>query len=386
MGDSRLVRVCIVALLLSAPVWGQEAVELKILSPQPDAFVSDQVALEAQILPRERRGDVVDVTFYADGKLVCRSTDVQQPKCPWDAGAVVRAHLIRVVASLKSGERLVATTRTLEIDYAQSVEVQVVQVNASVVDRQGRFVGGLTPGDFRLVEDGVAQKIAHFATEDSPLEIVVALDVSGSMGAAIEDLKIAARQFLGSLRADDQVTLIAFNEEMFPLTQRETSAEARLRAVDRLGAWGGTSLYDVIIRSLEQLSRKPGRRSLVVFSDGDDKTSQATLETVQRVIKSSDATLFMVGLGEGRERQKLKETLESLAAPSGGRALFAERPSDLARAFGELVEELKHQYVLGFESTNSKRDGAWRQLSLELPNTTHRVRARQGYFGPSRSR
>jgi VWFA-related protein len=290
-----------------------------------------------------------------------------------------------VVASLKSGERVVATTRTREIDYVEAVDVQVVQVNVSVVDRRGGFVGGLTADSFRIAEDGVAQKIVQFAAEDSPLEVVVALDVSGSMGAAIEDLKVAARQFLRSLRADDQVTLVAFNEEMFVLTQRETSPEARLRAVDRLGAWGGTSLYDVIIRSLEQLSRKSGRRSLVVFSDGDDKTSQATLETVQRVIKSSDATLFMVGLGAGLAQKRLKETLESLADPSGGRALFAERPSDLAKAFGEVVEELKHQYLLGYESTNARRDGAWRRLSVELPNTNHRVRARQGYFGPSRS-
>ena len=279
-----------------------------------------------------------------------------------------------------------ATTRTREIDYAESVDVQMVQVNASVVDRRGRFVRGLASDNFRVAEDGVAQKVVHFASEDSPLEVVVALDVSGSMGAAIEDLKTAARQFLASLTAADQVTLVAFNEEMFLLTQRETSAEARLRAVDRLGAWGGTALYNVIIRSLDQLSRKPGRRSLVIFSDGDDKSSQATLETVQRVIKSSDATLFMVGLGEGREQKKLKDTLESLAEPSGGRAVFAERPSDLAKAFGEIVEELKHQYLLGYESTNAKKDGTWRRLSVELPNTNHRVRAREGYFGPTRAK
>jgi Ca-activated chloride channel family protein len=386
MRNSRLMRAGLLALLLTAPVRSQEAAEMKIVSPPADAFVSDQVTLEAQILPRERRSEVIDVTFYADGKLVCRTADAQQPKCNWDAGAVIRPHLIRVVASLKSGDRLVATTRTREIDYAESVDVQVVQVNASVVDRRGRFVSGLGSDNFRVTEDGVAQKILHFASEDSPLEVVVALDVSGSMGAAIEDLKTAARQFLASLRADDQVTLVAFNEEMFLLTQRETGAEARLRAVDRLGAWGGTALYDVIIRSLEQLSRKPGRRSLVIFSDGDDKSSQATLETVQRVIKSSDATLFMVGLGEGREQKKLKDTLESLAEPSGGRAVFAERPSDLAKAFGEIVEELKHQYLLGYESTNAKKDGTWRRLSVELPNTNHRVRAREGYFGPTRAK
>src|SRR4030095_15067080 len=126
-----------------------------IVSPPADAFVSDQVTLEAQILPRERRSEVIDVTFYADGKLVCRTADAQQPKCQWDAGAVIRPHLIRVVATLKSGERLPATTRTREIDYAEAVDVQVVQVNASVLDRRGRFVNGLTSDNFRVAEDGV---------------------------------------------------------------------------------------------------------------------------------------------------------------------------------------------------------------------------------------
>jgi Ca-activated chloride channel family protein len=381
---SRLLRASALALVAVVTISGQQVLELKIIFPAEDAFISDQVTLEAQILPAERRSEVTEVTFYADAKVVCRSTDVQSPKCPWEAGAVIRPHLIRVVATLRNGERLVATTRTRDIDYVEAMNVQVVQVNASVVDRRGHFVSGLSANQFQLAEDGVPQKILHFASEESPLEVVVALDVSGSMGAAMEDLKAAARQFLSSLKPNDLVTLVAFNEEMFILAQRETVPEARLRAVDRLGAWGGTALYDVIIRSIEQLSRKAGRRSLIVFSDGDDKSSQATLETVQRVIKSSDATLFMVGLGRGRDQKQLKETLESLAEPSGGRALFAERPSDLAKAFAEVLEELKHQYLLGYETTNTKKDGAWRRLSLELPGTTHRIRARQGYLAPTR--
>ncbi|MGH9387063.1 MAG: VWA domain-containing protein [Vicinamibacterales bacterium] len=381
---SRLIRVAALVLACATRVSGQGPPELKIVFPPEGAFVSDQVTLEAEIVPRERRSEVIDLTFYADGKLVCRSTNVQAPKCPWEAGAVIRPHLIRVVAALANGERLVATARTREIDYVEAVNVQVIQVNASVVDRRGRFVSGLTAQQFQLAEDGVPQKILHFAAEDSPLEVVVAMDVSGSMGAAMDDLKVAARQFLSSLSAKDQVTLVAFNEEMFVLTQRETAPEARLRAVDRLGAWGGTALYDVIIRSIEQLSRKAGRRSLVVFSDGDDKSSQATLDTVQRVVKSSDASLFMVALGRARDQKQLRETLESLAEPSGGRALFAERPSDLAKVFAELVEELKRQYLLGYETTNAKKDGAWRRLSLELPGTNHRVRARQGYLAPTK--
>lgn len=371
------------ALALVTIGFAQQPLEIQIVSPAVGAYVSDRFMLEARILPRERRSEVTDVTFFADGKLVCRSANVQLPRCNWDAGSLIKPHLIRVVATTASGERLVATTRTREVDFNESVSVRVVQVNASVVDRSGRFVRGLTREQFRLVEDGRPQAILHFAAEEAPLEIVVAMDISGSMGIAIDDLKVAVRQFLARLKPTDQVTLVAFNQEMFVLTQRETSPAAREKAVDRLGAWGGTSLYDVIIQSLDLLSRQPGRRSLVVFSDGEDKTSQASLEAVDRAVKTSDAALFMVGLGQARENKTLRETLESLAEPSGGRALFADRPSELGETFSELLDELTHQYLVGYESTNARKDGAWRRLEVELPGTRHRVRARRGYFGPT---
>jgi Ca-activated chloride channel homolog len=368
-------------ILLAIAGFAQSPLELQIVSPAEGDYVSDRMTLEARILPRERRSEVTDVTFFADGKLACRSTNVQLPRCSWDAGAVIKPHLIRVVATTTSGERLVATTRTREVDFKESVAVQVVQVNASVTDRGGRFVSGLTRDQFRLIEDGVPQTILHFAAEEAPLEIVVAMDVSGSMGIAIDDLKVAVRQFLAKLKPADQVTLVAFNQDMFVLTKRETSPAAREKAVDRLGAWGSTALYDVIIRSLELLSRQPGRRSLVVFSDGEDQGSQASLQIVDRAVKASDAALFMVGLGRGRETKVLRETLETLAEPSGGRALFADRPADLGEAFAQLLDELTHQYLLGYESANTKKDGAWRRLEVEVPGTRHRVRARQGYFG-----
>lgn len=374
--------VAILAALVNTGA-SQATLELQIVSPAEGAYVSDRLMIEARILPRERRGEIKDITFFADGRQVCRSTAVQLPRCEWDAGPVIRPHLIRVVATTTGGERLVATTRTRDVDVNESVAVRVVQVNASVSDRSGRFVRGLKREQFKLTEDGRPQQIVHFAAEEAPLEIVVAMDVSGSMGIAMDDLKVAVRQFLAKLKPTDQVTLVAFNQEMFVLTQRETSPAARERAVDRLGAWGGTALYDVVVRSLELLSRQPGRRSLVVFTDGEDQASQATLQVVDRAVKASDAALFMVALGRGREQKNLRETLEALSEPSGGRALFADRPSDLGETFAELLDELTNQYLVGYESTNPKKDGAWRKLEVEVPGTRHRVRARQGYFGPT---
>jgi Ca-activated chloride channel family protein len=313
---------------------------------------------------------------------VCRSTDANRPLCAWDAGAIVKPHQIRVVATLTSGERIVATRRTREIDVDEAVSVEIVQINALVSDRSGKFVGGLTPAQFRVLEDGKPQKILHFASEEAPLEIVIAVDISGSMGAALEELKRAVRQFVSKLKPSDQVTLIAFNEEMFVLTQRERDRTRLFEAIDRFTVYGGTTLYDVIIRSLEMLSRQPGRRSLIVFSDGQDQSSQASFGVVDRALRSNDATLFMVALGRGREVADLRETVQALAEPTGGRALFADTPADLDEAFAELLNELTHQYLIGYESPNTAKDGGWRKLEVELPGTPYRVRARQGYFGP----
>lgn len=375
--------VVLLGLSLTLGEAAQTPLTLEIVSPVDGAYVSDKVTIEARILPVERWSEVTAMTFFADGKVVCRSVAVSAPTCHWDAGPVIAAHLLRVVATTSTGARLVATASTREVDVKESAAVRIVQVNASVQDRSGRFVRGLTPAQFRLVEDGRPQTILHFAAEEAPLEIVVAMDISGSMGAAIDDLKAAVRQFLMQLKPADRVTLVAFNAEMFVLARREADAAARLAAIDGVTAWGGTALYDAIMRSLDLLSRQPGRRSLVVFSDGDDQSSQATFATVDRALRGGDASLFVVGLGRGREQATLRETLEALVEPTGGRALFAERSGELGAAFGEVIQELTHQYLIGYESTNTRADGAWRTLQVDVPGTRHRVRARQGYFAPT---
>jgi VWFA-related protein len=251
-----------------------------------------------------------------------------------------------------------------------------------VVTDGGRFVPGLPPTAFRLLENGVPQRIGHFSAEGSPLEIVVAIDVSESMTQAMPQLKNSVKKFLSALGPKDQVTLAAFNDNMFTLTRRETSVQQRTRAVDRLSAWGGTALYDVIIRGVQQLSRQAGRRVLVVFSDGDDRTSHSTIHAVEQAVRANDATLFMVALGRGVREAQLKSGIERLVGLSGGRALFVERSDQLDEPFADILDELSNQYVLGYESTDTRRDGSWREVKLEIPGTGYQVRSRQGYRAP----
>jgi Ca-activated chloride channel homolog len=380
------MRAFVALLVFSAALSAQEpppAAELTIhvVYPEADSYVSGVTTLKAEILPKMLASRVAQILFFADGKQVCNVLDPVAAQCEWDAGAEVRPHVLRVVGNLIGGGRIIASSRTKGLDQAEKVSVDVVQMTAVVSDH-GRFVAGLDKSAFKLMEDGVPQTIEHFSSEGSPLEIVVAIDVSESMTLAMPQLKNSVKKFLGALGPKDQVTLAAFNDNMFTLTKRETNAAQRLRAVDRLTAWGGTALYDVMIRGVQQLSRQAGRRVLVVFSDGDDRTSHATIHAVEQAVRANDATLFMVALGRGVKEAQLKSGIERLVELSGGRALFVDRSEQLDQPFQEILEELSNQYIIGFESKNVARDGAWRALKLEIPGTSYSVRARQGYRAP----
>jgi Ca-activated chloride channel homolog len=348
---------------------------IRFISPTADTYLSGPVLLRIAIEPPSLIPQVLDVTFYADGRQVC-VVEAARPECAWDAGQTVEEHLIRAVVRLRNGTRVVQNVRTKSLGYAEAVSVEIVQVNAVVTDPAGHFVKGLTREQFRILDQGEPQRITSFEPTGTALELVLAVDVSGSMADAMADVKQAARAFMEALGPKDQVTLVAFNDAMFTLARRESNPAARTRAVERLRPWGSTALYDVIVRSLDILSRHPGRRALVIFSDGDDQASQASFQDVERLVREGDATVFMVGLGRGATNSELKDKMEQLALASGGRALFVERSDQLGGPFAAIVEELSNQYMLGFEP---KRDGKWHTIDVQVPNTRYRVRARQGY-------
>ena len=263
------------------------------------------------------------VTFYADGRSVC--TVARPPfECNWDAGPGLREHVVRAVATLADGGKLVATSRTLSAGYVETVEVEIVQVTATVTDDEGRFVKGLARDQFRVKEDDVPQRLTAFAGENIPLEIVVAVDVSHSMTEAMPTLKAAVRTFLTALRPADQVTLMAFNDNIVTLARRATDPALRLRAVDRLAPWGGTALYDAMLIALNTVGKQPGRRSLVVFSDGEDQNSVATLKRVETRLETSDATIYTIGLGRSVKDRDLAQVMARMSQMSGGRSFLLD--------------------------------------------------------------
>src|SRR5205085_6092851 len=264
-------------------------------------------------------------------------------------------------ADLKGGGRAIRTVRTRSLGYAEKVDVDVVQIIATVIDGSGHFVTGLPQSAFHIEEDGKPQRISHFGAEDVALELIVACDVSGSMTPAMPRLKTAVKEFLAAVPGRDQVTLLGFNDSIFPLTRRQIDPAERIKAVDRLAPWGATALYDVILRGVDMLGKQPGRRAMIVFSDGEDQGSHAGITDVERRLQASDVTLYMIGQGRGVTTEGLRKIMQQLSMPTGGRALFTDSIDELHEAFNELIDELANQYLLGYPSAGQRRDDNWRR-------------------------
>jgi Ca-activated chloride channel homolog len=379
--------VCLVLVLAAASLVAGQATQtppaLTFVSPAPDTYVNGPTTLRVRI--EAGQPPVQEIRIFADGQIVCT---VQRPpyECAWDAGATLREHVLRATATFDDGTRLVANLRTRAAGYVEQVDVDAVQVTVTVTDSDGNLVRRLPQDAFRVREDGVPQAITAFSNDNIPLEIVVALDVSYSMTEAMPSLKGAAGKFLGSLRPADRVTLLAFNDNIFTLARQSTDTAQRVRAVDRLAPWGGTALYDAILTSMNVLGRQSGRRSLVVFSDGEDQSSVATLKRVEARMETSDATIYAIGLGRGVRESNLRAILDRLAEVSGGRAFLTERIDRLQENFGAIVEELSSQYLLAYVPTNGARNGGWRRIEVDVAGGKYRVRARQGYRAPTSRR
>jgi Ca-activated chloride channel family protein len=281
--------------------------------------------------------------------------------------------------NLAAGGRVFRTVRTKGLSFADVVDVDAGQVTVTVTDQEsGQYVSGLPRSAFRVFEDGRRQTISNFASEDVPLELIVAVDISGSMTGAMPKLKRAVKDFLAAVPERNEVTLLGFNDTVIPLARRTTNLVDRVRAVDRLAPWGATALYDVIVRGVDMLGRQAGRRAMVVFSDGEDQGSHVTLDDVERRLQASDVTLYIIGQGRGITHDYLKKVMNRLVEPTGGRVFATDNIDRLQDAFGELLDELSNQYLLGYQPTNLKRDDTWREIRVEVEG--HKgVRARQGY-------
>jgi Ca-activated chloride channel family protein len=281
-----------------------------------------------------------------------------------------------------------------------NVNVNLVVLHATVVDKKGHFVNGLTENDFRVLEDGVPQKIAVFSHADIPVTMGIDIDDSGSMRDKRAAVSAAALTFVKTSNPDDQVFVVNFNDEYYLDTPGNfaSNMEELKAALTKIDSRGGTALYDAVSASLDHLKLgNRDKKALLVITDGEDNASRYSFPDLLRQAQQSNAVIYCIGLlGEEHEGGLFKihgggdkraaKILTELAEATGGKAYFPKSLDQVEPICASIAHDIRNQYTLGYYPTNAKKDGTFRRVVVELTNRTdskrYIVRTRPGYYAP----
>jgi VWFA-related protein len=283
--------------------------------------------------------------------------------------------------------------------------VLLVNVFVTVRDKHQGVIGDLTKDDFRILEEGQEQKIAFFSREtDMPITLGILMDTSGSMGSIIGAEQDAASRFLKEvLRPRDLAMIMSFDFDVDLLadfTQDTAVLErairrTRVNAVNNVGminpgtvpqgaSVAGTNLYDAVyLAAHDQMAGEAGRKAEILLTDAEDTGSKVGMKEAIEAAQRSDAVIHVLliqdpgatfGYGGGVARKMAEET--------GGRVISVHNERTLEKAFKEISEELRSQYVLGYYPTNNKRDGTFRKIQVQIDRPDMKILSRKGYYSP----
>ena len=301
------------------------------------------------------------------------------------------------------------------------VETDITNLTFTVMDKQRRFITTIKAEDVRVLEDGVPQKLFTFQREtDRPLAITFLIDVSISQEATLPQEKAAARSFIEKVIQSnrDLVAIVPFTGLAYLEQELTRDMLSVYRVLERtevavpayLGAGrplhgipvgpgllappseGSTAIWDAVaLTSVNVLANAPGlrRRAIILLSDGIDTASRLMMrEAINRSL-AAETVIYSIGIGSKRDGID-RDALKDLAQRTGGRAFFPDKKFDLTAAFDEIERELRTQYLIAYSSTNKKRDGSYRKITIEVVNPESKkekleIRHRPGYYAKSGS-
>lgn len=268
-----------------------------------------------------------------------------------------------------------------------SLTSNLVLLNLTVTDSHQQYTAGLQPGDFLVWEDGQPQKIASFGKEETPFAAAILLDVSGSMERMVRIACGAARNFAEQMRGEDVFALYVFADEVAQVQDFGSSREVD-EIVWSIRPAGNTVLYDCVIRAAKDLSQRPEqRRAILVLSDGADTRSRHSLDAGVQAALDASVTIYAVNLMDQASAHQpdalsASAALKTMAEKTGGQYIDDPGGARMYQAFKETVNELSHQYTIGYFPTPEKRDGKWHTIRVEASKPGLHIRTRQGYRAP----
>jgi Ca-activated chloride channel family protein len=274
-------------------------------------------------------------------------------------------------------------------------DIDMTLVNVTVTDPLDRLVTGLEKEHFRVFEDGIEQEVQTLSSEDVPVSIGLVFDMSSSMSDKVEKAREAAVEFMRTANPRDQFFLVSFNDRA-ELTSGFTSSVDELQTrMMFTSSHGRTALLDAVYLGLSQMrGAHNSKRALLIISDGGDNHSRYNENDVKNYLKEADCQLYAIGIFDpigirSRTTEELEgpSLLSEMTEMTGGRVFPVGNLGELPDIAAKIGMELRNQYVLGYKSSNARRNGAWRKIRVKmrppkgLPPLN--VFARTGYYAPN---
>lgn len=262
-------------------------------------------------------------------------------------------------------------------------EARTVEVYATVLDRHGRYVDGLPRESFQVAENGRAQPIASFDSDSTELSCAILLDTTGSMQKALPALKNVISRLIDEFRDRDFISIYAFSTAFEQLQDFTRDKSAAKRAVMRTRAEGETALFDALMRVAIAAAGRPGKKAVLVFTDGDDNASVISAQRASEQARKLGVPVYTVAQGEAGRSNVLMRTLKEIARTTGGNAYTVKQAHDSAKIFEDVAAELQHTYLLSYRFPEGKEDG-WRKIQVSLSGAKeykdYTIRAKEGYY------
>jgi Ca-activated chloride channel family protein len=272
--------------------------------------------------------------------------------------------------------------------------VDLVHFGVVVTDKQGAPITGLKADDFEVVEEGKKQTVRFFSAGETalapPLHLGLLLDVSGSMEDDIKDVRTAVVKFLNAMADAVDTTLVDFDTEVRVARYGPNDVPRLIERIRMRKPDGWTALYDAIGVYLNGAADQEGQKILVLYTDGGDTRSSATLSDTLNLIRASDVTVYAIGYLEHQSssaRVQQRMELQRFAAETGGQALFPSSIKELDKIYERIRREIAARYSLGYSSSDERANGNWRKVDIRLTRPDlkgAKLRTRTGYFAPYR--
>jgi Ca-activated chloride channel family protein len=350
------------------------------VSPAPKQHYKGSIRVAAKVeLPEGQHLERLEI--YRDEELVAT---LYQP--PYEQPLVLpcgdQLTYIRAVGYLPDGNTTEDHVFVNAPPDLEEVDVQLVELYTAVTDKNGRPAMGLEQKDFDVKEDGRPQQIVRFDTvRDLPIKTAILLDTSASMERNLGQVQQAALAFWqDTMTPKDRAALITFNDRP-RLQVKFTNQLLELGGgLAGLKAERGTALYDSVVFALYYFNGLKGQRALVVLSDGKDESSRFHFQDVLDFARRAGVTIYTIGWALDKGEHEAKKALEKLAEETGGRSFFVADAKELAPVYQSIQEELRSQYLLVYQSTNTTNEKAFRKVDVKVKEPGLEAKTIRGYY------